>query len=165
MRRDAIDELYRSYAPMVYKYLRCLTHDSTQAEDLTADTFEAALRGIDQLRQPEKLPMWLCGIAKRLYYGELRRRSRVRELPLEDVPLISEQDIEREYVQREEKLDFYRALQTLDAHTREVFYLRLTGDMTFEEIGGIMGRTGNWARVTFYRGKEKMKRRLQDDGA
>ena len=162
MRRDAVGELYQRYAPMVYKYLLCLSRDKGLAEDLTADTFEAALRGIGRFRQEAQISVWLCAIAKRLYYQELRRRGKVKQVALDEQTLISETDIEKEYADKEERMDFYRLLQTLDRETREVFYLRMTGGMTFDEIGDIMGRSGSWARVTFYRGKEKLKRRLSD---
>lgn len=162
MRKDAVEELYQLYAPTVYKFLMCLCHDPSLAEDLTADTFEAAIRGIHKFRGDAKLSVWLCAIAKRKYYMHLRRRGRIQSVPIEDAPLISPQDIEREYLQREDKLEFYRALQTLEPEVREVFYLRLSGDMTFEEIGSVLGRSGNWARGTFYRGKEKLKRRFAD---
>lgn len=164
MRADAVEELYRLYAPTVYKYLICLCHDPTLAEDLTGDTFEAALRGIHKFRGEAKLSVWLCAIAKRKYYMHLRKHGKIQSVPIEGMPLISPQDIEREYAERADKLDFYRALQTLEPEAREVFYLRLSGDMTFEEIGGILGRSGNWARGVFYRGKEKLKRRLGEDG-
>ena len=164
MRVDAVEELYRLYAPTVYKYLMCLCHDPTLAEDLTGDTFEAALRGIHKFRGDAKLSVWLCAIAKKKYYMHLRKHGKMQSVPIEDMPLISPQDIEREYVERADKLDFYRALQTLEPEAREVFYLRLSGDMTFEEIGSILGRSGNWARGVFYRGKEKLKRRLGEDG-
>ena len=164
MRKDAVEELYRLYAPTVYKYLMCLCHDAHLAEDLTADTFEEALRGIHKFRGEAKLSVWLCGIAKRKYYMHLRKQGRVQAIPLENAPLISPEDIERDVLDRADKVDFYRALQALPPEAREVFYLRLSGDMTFEEIGSILGRSGNWARGTFYRGKEKLKRRLNEDG-
>ena len=162
MRKDAVEELYCLYAPTVYKFLMCLCHDPSLAEDLTADTFEAALRGIHKFRGEAKLTVWLCSIAKRKYYQYLRRNGRIQAVPLEDAPLISPQDIEGEYLRQADKIDLYRALQALPPEAREVFYLRLAGDMTFEEIGSILGRSGNWARGTFYRGKEKLKRRLED---
>lgn len=164
MRRDAVEELYRLYAPMVYKYLMCLCHDAHLAEDLTADAFEAALRGIHKYRGEAKLSVWLCGIAKRRYYMYLRKHGQVQAVPLEDTQLISPQDIERDVLARADKVEFYRALQDLPPETREVFYLRLSGDMTFEEIGSILRRSGNWARGVFYRGKERLKRRLGEDG-
>lgn len=164
MRRDAVEELYRLYAPVVYKYALCLCHDPALAEDLTADAFEAALRGIHKYRGDAKISVWLCAIVKRQYYQHLRKRGQVQAVPIEDAPLVSPQDIEREYLEREGRVDFYRALQTLPPEAREVFYLRLSGDMTFDEIGSILGRSGSWARVTFYRGKEKLRRRMTEDG-
>ena len=160
--RGDVETLYRQCAPAVYKYLLCLTHDQALAEDLTADTFERALSGFERFRGDCTPTAWLCAIAKRLWYGELRRKRQA--LPLsEDDRLVSEEDIEREYVRREDKMALYRALRTLDGETREVFYLRLSGDMTFGEIGDIIGRSAVWARVAYYRGKEKLKERKRRD--
>ena len=60
-------------------------------------------------------------------------------------------------VQNEEKMELYKKLQKLDEKTREVIYLRITGELSFKEIGTILNQTENWARVTFYRGKQKLK--------
>lgn len=163
VRKNAMEEIYLTYAPTVFKYLMCLTHDRALAEDLTADTFETAFRSIEKYRGDSKLSVWLCGIAKHLYHAEQRRKSKIQWTEIEREPLISPQDIERDYALKEEKLSLYRELQLLPPDTREVFYLRMTGDMTFDEIGDILGKSGNWARVTFYRGKEKLKRRMQDE--
>lgn len=57
----------------------------------------------------------------------------------------------------EEKINLYKKLQNLDEKTREVIYLRITGELSFKEIGMILNKTENWARVTFYRGKNKLK--------
>ncbi len=51
----------------------------------------------------------------------------------------------------------YRRMQKLDKKTREVIYLRITGELSFKEIGIILNKTENWARVTFYRGKNQLK--------
>lgn len=47
-------------------------------------------------------------------------------------------------------------MHKLDSTTREVMYLRLAGDLQFSEIADILGKTENWARVTYYRGKQKL---------
>jgi len=164
VRKNAMEEIYLTYAPTVFKYLICLSHDRSLAEDLTADTFETAFRSIEKYRGDSKLSVWLCGIAKNLYRAEKRRISKVQWTEIEKEPLISPQDIELDYALKEEKISLYKELQLLPPDMREVFYLRMTGDMTFDEIGDILGKSGNWARVTFYRGKEKLKRRMQDDG-
>ena len=56
-----------------------------------------------------------------------------------------------------EKIKLYKKMQKLDAQTREVMYLRITGELSFKEIGIILNKTENWARVTFYRGKNQFK--------
>ena len=71
--------------------------------------------------------------------------------------LASDDEIETTVITNESKMELYKKLQTLDDLTREVIYLRITGDLSFKEIGNILNRTENWARVTFYRGKQKLK--------
>jgi len=56
----------------------------------------------------------------------------------------------------ESKVALYQKLQSLDEKTREVMYLRLTGELSFREIGEILKKNETWARVTFYRGKQKL---------
>ena len=64
----------------------------------------------------------------------------------------------------EQRLALYRAMQRLDADTREVMHLRLSGDFSFREIGEILGRSEVWARVRFYRGKGELTKLLGGDG-
>lgn len=163
MRGEDMDAFWRAYSDMVYKYLYCLTRDAALAEDLTADTFERAFRSAEKFRGECTVPVWLCAIAKRLWYDELRRRRKFAPQPPDAMPLDSGQDIEREMIERQEKNALYRRLHALDEPMREVMYLRLTGDMTFDEIGDILGKSGNWARVEYYRGKERLKREMRND--
>ena len=71
--------------------------------------------------------------------------------------LSSNDDLENNAVLKEEKVNLYKKMQKLDDLTREVMYLRITGELSFKEIGDILNKTENWARVTFYRGKTKIK--------
>ena len=161
MRSSDVERMYEEYASVVYKYLMSLCHDASLSEELTADTFERAVRSVNSFRGESTLSVWLCAIAKRLWYAELRRRKRLAGPP--DEALVSGQDLEREFIRREDRLALYRALHELDEATREVFYLRLASDMTFEEIGSVMVKSGAWARTVFYRGKEKLMRRMRDE--
>ena len=67
------------------------------------------------------------------------------------------QSIEEKVISNDEKMTLYKKMQKLDSKTREVMYLRLTGELSFKEIGNILNKTENWARVTFYRGKNQLK--------
>ena len=71
--------------------------------------------------------------------------------------LEAEESTEEKVILNDEKITLYKNLQKLDEKTREVIYLKITGELSFKEIGEILNKTENWARVTFYRGKQKLK--------
>ena len=148
--------VYEEFAPAVYKYLFCLTRDRALSEELTQETFYQALKSVKKFRGECKMSVWLCQIAKRLWYKELKRRRTVVKVPLEEAKLISPQDVEGDFLRRADGAEFYRQLHLLDENTREVIYMRLTGELSFAQIGDIMGKSENWARVTFYRGRQKI---------
>jgi len=155
--------VYEAYAPTVYRYLFCLTRDRALSEELTQETFLQALKSVKNFRGECKISVWLCQIAKRQWYRELTRRKKAAVLPLDEDRLISVRDVEGEYLSKEGAAEFYRKLHRLDERTREVMYMRLTGELSFEEIGDIMGKNANWARVTFYRGRQKMAKEWERD--
>ena len=69
----------------------------------------------------------------------------------------SDYDTEEQIISNDEKISLYKKMQKLDEKTREVMYLRITGELSFNEIGIILNKTENWARITFYRGKNQLK--------
>ena len=155
------EDLYEQHAQGVYRYLFSLGADADTAEDLTQETFCQALKSLDTFRGDCSPQTWLCAIAKRLWYKELERRRRFAPLP-EDAP--APDSTVRETEERERRLALYRAMQRLDADTREVMHLRLSGDFSFREIGEILGRSEVWARVRFYRGKSELTKLFGGDG-
>ena len=158
-----MEAVYEAYAPTVYRYLFCLTRDHSLSEELTQETFCQAIKSVGNFRGDCKLSVWLCQIAKRLWYKELKRRKKADFVPLEEEKLISPQDVEGEFLEKASRADFYRQLHLLDENTREVMYMRLTGELSFEEIGDILGRNANWARVTYYRGRQKIAKEWKKD--
>lgn len=158
------EDLYEQHAQQVYRYLYVLTGDSDTAEELTQETFYQAIKSLHTFRGDCTPQVWLCAIAKRLWYKELQRRKRT--VPLEDTHIASltaADDPEAETQQREARVNLYRALQKLPPETRDVIHLRLTAGFSFREIGDIMGHTEAWARVRFYRGKEQLTKLLGGD--
>ena len=121
------------------------------------------MRSIDNYNGQCKLVVWLCSIGKHLWYQELQRRKRKPTVSLEKVPEKSE-EIPKEFQGDENRVALFRAMQQLDETVREVIYLRIMGDLRFSQIGDIMGKTENWARVTFYRGKERLRKELEKHG-
>lgn len=161
MDKEKIDEIYRENAAMIYKYLCGLAQDRELAEELTQETFYQAVKGIDRFRGESKISVWLCGIAKNLWYKELQKRSRHKTAPLDET-IPSGENVESKSLDNLEKIEIFRLMHNLDDVTREVMYLRLAGELQFSEIADIMGKTENWARVTYYRGKQKIMKGMKE---
>ena len=156
------EELYERHARQVYRFLFSLCGEEDTAEELTQETFFQALKNLHAFRGDCSPQSWLCAIAKRLWFRELERRGRAA-LPLEEGgldTLAARDDPAAETERREERLAFYRGIRRLDPDTREVIYLRLAGEFSFRDIGDIMGKSEVWARVRFYRGKERLVKLL-----
>jgi len=151
-----MEKIYEQYFKTVYKYLFCLTHNNDISKELTQETFYKAVKKINTYRGECKISVWLCQIAKNLWYDYCRKNNKninAQEFLEFQITNITEEQV----ISNEEKLSLYKRMQELDEKTREVIYLRITGELSFKEIGIIMNKTENWARVTFYRGKQKLK--------
>ena len=73
------------------------------------------------------------------------------------------QPAEEHVIQALDRVEFMKKLHLCPEPFREVLYLRIFGNLSFREIGEIMGKTENWARVTFYRGKEKLRKEMGEN--
>ena len=156
-----IEKIYREYYDTVFKYLFCLTHDKDISEDLVQETFIRMIKNIDKFEGKSKLSSWLCEIAKNLWIDYLRKNKRKVELnENEELNIQSEQNIENEYIEREDENKVFEKIKALDETSQKVMYLRIKGEMSFKEIGDVLGKSENWARVTFYRAKQKVKEEM-----
>ncbi len=153
---DDMSEIYQRHAQTVYKFLLSQTRDEELAEELTQETFYQAVRSIHRFDGGCKVSVWLCQIAKHLWYQHLRKHRREVPMP-EDPPELPAPSAEEGALEREGKLELLRLIHDLPEEPREVVYLRVFGGLSFREIGDICGRTETWARVTFYRTKEKLR--------
>lgn len=158
--QPAMEEVYRRYADTVYRFLLSQTRDAHLAEELTQETFCRAVASIERYDGSCKLSVWLCQIAKHLWYQELRRRGR-RPAAVELGPDVEAElavpSVEEDIIAREGHLELLRSIHQLPDPQREVVYLRAFGGLSFRQIGDVMGKTETWARVNFYRGKEKLR--------
>ena len=152
-----IEQLYNEYSKIVYKYLICLTHNKEIAEDLTQETFCKAIKHINNFQGKCKISVWLCEIAKNLWLNELKKMKRISTLDMEKEDIDVLYNIEEDFLEKQKIELLYREIKKLDASTREIFYLKLFSDLTFKQIGKIKGKSEVWARVNYYRGKQKLK--------
>ena len=156
MNADSIEKFYRLYSKDVYIYTFSLCKNEQLAEDIMQETFVVAINQINKFRGDCEISVWLFSIAKKILYKKTKKNSIYNMVPIDEFELADNISIEEDCINKDNKLKLFEALQKLDPNTREVMYLRLTGDLTFKEIGKILNRTESWTKVTFFRGKQKL---------
>ena len=158
---EDFQQIFQAFTPVVYRYLLSLCADEDLAQDLTAETFYQAYLHLGTFRGDCKPETWLCQIAKRALWKEQKRRRRtVSPESLAEVP--AEERLLEALSDKEQALRLHRHLHALSEPYREVFMLRVLGELSFREIAAICGKTESWAKVTFYRAKNKLLEKMED---
>ncbi len=154
-----ISEIYKEYSKIVYKYVFCLTGNEDITEEIVQETFLVAVQDINKFKGECKISTWLCQISKYIWYKKLKKQNLRQEISLDNMQnsLFIDESIEEEICIKEDKIQLFKKLQTLDDDTKNVMYLRILGNFEYSEIAEIMNKTSNWARVVFFRGKQKLK--------
>lgn len=152
-----IEEIYRKYADDVFKYLFSITRNYNIAEELTQETFYQAIRSINNFKGECKLLTWLCQIAKHVWFQYLNKEMKRELIDIDSIDLKDLVNIEQEMLIQETKIELFKQINNLPDETKEVMLMRLTGELSFKEIGEILNKSENWARVTYYRGKKKLE--------
>lgn len=159
-----MEEIYKKYSTLIYHYLYGLTHDIELAEELMQETFYSAFKGINKFKGDSKISKWLYEIAKNKWKDYLRKNNKRKSISLDENDMIENLVFEDDFIEqlnsRSERISLYKSIHKLDENTREVFYLRISGNLSFKEIGKILGKSEEWARIIFYRGKLKLKEDL-----
>ncbi len=153
------EKLYNSYYMQVYSYAFSLTKNREQAEEITQNTFYKAMSAKAQFKGKSDELTWLCSIAKNLYYDELRNNQHFADInEVNDLP--SDEDLEQSVADSDMAFLIHLVLQRLDEPYKEVFQLRVFGELSFAQIATIFGKTESWARVTYHRAKLKIQERV-----
>jgi RNA polymerase sigma-70 factor (ECF subfamily) len=158
-----IEELYRTYFDIVYRYIRSVSQDGSLAEEVTQETFFKALKKADQFRGDCDVRVWLCQIAKNTLYDHLKKQKKqlLGDEKLEKTESAGGELLEEKLAQRSQAMEIHKVLHRLSEPYKEVFSLRTFGELTFREIGMLFGKSENWARVTYYRARVKIREELE----
>ncbi len=158
MARENDEKLYEAYYMRVFSYAMTLAQDKAQAEEITQETIFRAFTRKSAFRGEADEATWLCAIAKNCFLDEKRRHGRSEALP-EEMPDHGK-GVEQSVADRDASLRIHMALHTLEEPYREVFELRIFGELSFRDIGLIFGKTENWARVTYHRARLRLQERM-----
>ena len=153
------ESLYRAHFLDVFRYLRALTREETLAEELAEQTFFQALRGLDGFRGDCDIRLWLCRIAKRVYLTHLKVAQ--RNVPLTRLEAETPVDWLGQWADHDAAARLHEALHGLPEPYKEVFSLRVFGELPFRQIGSLFGKTDHWACVVYHRAKQKLQQALQ----
>ena len=160
----AFEIVFSENKDFVYRYLLKLSHRPDVAEELTQETFFRAYMNFPALRKKEKAPAWLCTIAKNAYFAWYNDQKRFAPLDETGAPEAAPPP-EDTLIRKELSAQALACLYALDEPYKEVFTLAVFGEVPLREISALFGKSESWARVTFYRAKQKLKEgMLQNDG-
>lgn len=153
-------EIYKEYFSDVYKYVLTLCRNEAIAEEVTQETFFKAMRHMDQFNGSCKLYVWLCQIAKNTYFSLSKKRKRmVPDIDADFTDITS--DLERDYLDKEAARRLHVLIHNLNEPYKEVFTLRVFGELPFLQIGKLFGKTDSWARLIFYRAKKQLQEAIK----
>lgn len=166
---EDLSEIYQSYAKDVKTFLILLTSNADLAEELTQETFYQAVKSIHRYNGECKLSVWLCQIAKHTYYNHLKNESKYKRVSVEDIvekglDIPSDADgPDIELIKRNTLISIHKEIHLLKEPYREIFLLRTSINLSFKEIGKLFNKSENWARVTYYRAKTKLAKKIQNE--
>lgn len=159
---NEFENIYNTYFKDVFLYLKSLSQNDDIAEEITAETFFKAMKSLDSFQGTCDIRVWLCQIAKNTYLSYLRKHKRKVQIdqieettdPFDFVEFISD---------AKDSMEIHQILHCLNEPYKEVFMLRVFGELTFRQIANLFNKNENWACVTYHRARMKIKKKLEDN--
>ena len=143
------EEIYYRYFRDVFRYIRSFTPDEITSEEVTQETFVKALKSLHQFDGKKDIRAWLFTIAKHTYFAECENSADTKVEFVENL------------IDEEQAFLIHQFLHTMEEPYKEVFNLRVFGELSYEKIGMLFGKSSGWARVTFYRAKKKIEEYME----
>lgn len=160
---EDFEAIYVQHFDGVYKYVFSLCRNETMAEEITQETFYRAMEHIDKFEGKCKLYVWLCQIAKNTFLTYAKKQKRhVSETDI-DLSKQIEPSFENAILDKETVWKLHKLLHELSDPYKEVFSLRVFGELPFSQIGELFGKSDSWARLIFYRAKKELRRDLDEN--
>lgn len=174
----SFEQIYDLYFKDVYRYLLSLCRNAAEAEEITRETFFQAMKTLPSFRGDCKITVWLCQIARHLYFADQKKQKRRQEI-LRHVPGLSaaapasdSRAVPAPYPSPEQLLfneadamQIHQLPHQLEEPYKEVFMLRFFGELPFRKIAHIFGKSENRARVTYHWAKLKIISEMEDQNA
>lgn len=159
--KEKFEKIYIRYFNDVFLFLKKLSKDESIAEEITSETFFKAMRSMDSFRGETDVRVWLCQIAKNCYFSYLKKQQRIESI--DDIDFSDNQDtIEKQILKQYDVMQIHLLLHNLAEPYKEVFMLRVFGELSFKQIADIFQKTDNWSCVTYHRARNKILTQMED---
>ena len=158
--QERFEKIYIRYFNDVFLFLKKLSKDENTAEEITSETFFKAMRSMDTFRGEADIRVWLCQIAKNCYFSHLKKQQRF--VDIDDLEFTDRIDtLEEQIINRSDVMRIHLLLHNLVEPYKEVFMLRVFGELSFKQIAEIFQKTDNWACVTYHRARNKILEQME----
>lgn len=156
-------KIYEDYNKDIYRFALSLCKNQDLAVDICHETFAKAMDKIDTFDGSQDIRAWLFTIARNTLYDFYRKHNKTNTSF--DLNLVEDKKISfvENLADKDLALKVHTFLHSMNEPYKEVFNLRVFGELDFKSIGQIFGKTDNWARVTFYRAKNMIIDYLEEE--
>lgn len=155
------EEIYSEYFQEVFLFIRSLSHDERIAEEITQEAFFKALKSLERFDGSKDIRAWLFTIAKNTYFSHYKKMKKQVESEL-----IQEQRTEVQFIKHlmneDDAFIVHQFIHSMNEPYKEVFSLRTFGELSFEKIGRLFGKSAGWARITFYRARKQILEYMEE---
>lgn len=157
------DEILCAEYEAVYHYVLSLCRNEDMAQDITQETFLKAMKASDKFKGESSLYTWLCAIAKRQWYNKIKKQN--REISSDSLENLNENEKSPEELvsAKDTAMQIHKILHGLSEPYKEVFSLRVFGQLSFSEIAKLFSKTESWARVTYHRARKMINEEMGKD--
>ena len=159
---DIFEKIYQEYFDRVFRFIRGLTADENLAEEITEETFFKTMKSFGSQRHECDIFIWLCQIAKNTYFSHIKKQKHLTsDEKLSLIP--NEENLQNIIEDKDLALQLHKILHNLNEPYKEVFSLRVFGELSFREIVILFGKSDHWACVTFHRAKQNIQNKLRSE--
>ena len=150
---ESFEKVYELYFKDVYRYMLSLCRDAAEAEEITQETFFRAMKNISSFRGDCKMTVWLCQIARNIYFKSQKQQKKRQDKAMDAAAPLS---LEAFICDEADAMRIHELLHRMEEPYKEVFMLRIFGELQFKKIASIFEKTESWARVTYHRARLKL---------
>jgi RNA polymerase sigma-70 factor (ECF subfamily) len=162
--RSTLAHIYDAYAKPIYRYHLSRVGNTSDAEDLTAQTFLAVIEYLPRYQHRDKFTAWIFQIARNKVMDHFRKHHNYGEIN-ESVADPAQSDVLEAVVRDESHARLRSLLQFLDEEERELIRLRYTAELSFVEIAQLLGRKEDAVRKSVRRILDRLSIQMEAQNA